>query len=94
MLSRLMFREHGQVIRMHSTAREVAITVGVMVIVVMLLAWGQWIDMRASESAAFLAGREVGRAEMADSVADAYAQGVRDARSAMAAGLDSLEVQP
>jgi len=92
MFSRLMFRERGQVIRTHSTAREVAITVVVMVTVVLLLVWGHQVDRTTAE--AFEAGRQVGRAEMADSVGDAYAQGVRDARAAMAAGLHSLEVQP
>jgi len=58
-----------------------------------LLAWGSQWDKTVAD--AFEAGRIAGRDEMADSVGDAYAQGMRDARAQQQAGLPiPAEAQP
>ncbi len=78
MKSRLFFRENGHVIQTRSRARlgDAAFIVLALAVLMGLLAWGAAVDEQAADQASFEAGRAVGQAQMQQTVADAYRQGV------------------
>lgn len=81
-----------------SPARDASFAVVAIALVVGLLAWGHQVDTTAADQA-FAQGQQsgvvLGRIEMADTVAEAYAQGRRDAVAApLAASKRSIRSQP
>lgn len=80
--SRQMFRGLGEDVRLANLARDEKWATALCLSLLLLLAWGHWVDTDQQEQDAFFAGMEFGRTEMAETVADAYRQGRFDAAAA------------
>ena len=80
--SRQMFRVLGEAVRRPNLARDEVWAAALCLSLLLLLAWGHWVDTDQQEQDAFFAGMELGRMEMAETVADAYRKGQVDAAAA------------
>ena len=84
MKSRLFFRENGHVIytRGRGGLANAAFALSAIAVLLGLLAYGHHVDAQAEAQGTFEAGLVMGHAEMQETVAAAYHQGLRDALAA------------